>query len=360
MGAAISLIPELEDVLQHGSRHKRAETLRRITALFLHGAGHFGDAHIDLFDDVFGLLIEEIETKARAELAHRLAPVVNAPVKVIRTLAGDDDISVAGPVLKLAPRLKEADLLDLARTKSQAHLQAIATRHSLAEAVTDVLVRRGDREVARSVADNRGARISQTSFVRLVERAGADGVLAEKVGLRPDIPAQLFRELLSRATAVVHKRLLAAASPELKTEIRRVLERVSNEVGARVGPRDFRAAQRIVLGLHRVGGVTEAALAAFAGDGRYEETVAALAALCKVPLNIAERLMGGERPDPVLILCKAAEMSWSTVKLVVTVRPDGAPPSSQGLETAFVNYEQLSVSTARRVVRFWQVRRNTA
>ena len=41
MGAAISLIPELEDVLQHGSRHKRAETLRRITALFLDGARKF-------------------------------------------------------------------------------------------------------------------------------------------------------------------------------------------------------------------------------------------------------------------------------------------------------------------------------
>ena len=86
-------------------------------------------------------------------------------------LASDDDITVAGPVLKLAPRLTEADLVDLAKTKSQAHLQAISARKVLGEAVTDVLVRRGDREVARSVADNRGARISETGFFRLVERA---------------------------------------------------------------------------------------------------------------------------------------------------------------------------------------------
>ena len=61
MGAALSLIPELEEVLQRGSRQKRAETLRRITALFLDGAGRFADEHVDLFDDVFGRLIEEIE-----------------------------------------------------------------------------------------------------------------------------------------------------------------------------------------------------------------------------------------------------------------------------------------------------------
>src|SRR5262249_2646237 len=177
-----------EDILQRGTRGKRVDALQRITALFLHSAGDFSDAHVDLFDDVFGLLIEQIENQARAELSSRLAPVSNAPAKVLRTLAGDDDIAIAGPVLTLAPRLAEADLVDLASTKSQAHLQAISARATLGEAVTDVLVRRGDREVARRVADNRGAQISQNGFVSLVKRAEADGVLAEKVGLRPDIP----------------------------------------------------------------------------------------------------------------------------------------------------------------------------
>lgn len=358
MGALTSLIPELEDALQRGSRHKRAETLRRITALFVDGAPTYSDAHVDLFDDVFALLIDEIENQARAELAHRLAPVSNAPLKVLRILANDDDIAVAGPVLELAPRLEEVDLVDLAKTKSQAHLHAIAARQALGEAVTDILVRRGDREVARSVAGNRGARISETGFFRLVKRAENDGVLAEKVGLRPDIPPQLFHELLTRATAIVHKRLLASATPELKVEIRRILQKVSNEVGARIGPRDYREAQRAVLRLHRAGGMNEAALAAFAGDGKYEETVVALAALSKVPISVANRLMAGERPDPVLILCKAAGMNWPTVKSVITVRPDGKPSSMLGTDSAFANYERLSSSTAQRVVRFWQVQQN--
>ena len=75
MGAALSLIPELEEVVQRGSREKRVETLKRITALFLDGAESYNDEHIGLFDDVFGLLIEEIEAKARAELSNHLAPV---------------------------------------------------------------------------------------------------------------------------------------------------------------------------------------------------------------------------------------------------------------------------------------------
>jgi uncharacterized protein (DUF2336 family) len=170
MGVTLSLIPELEGIVQRGSRAKRREVLQRITTLFLDGAGRYSDAHVDLFDDVFGLLIAEIESKARAELSQRLAPLENAPANVLRTLASDDDIAVAEPVLKLSPRLAETDLVDIASAKGQEHLRAISARRLLGEAVTDVLVRRGDREVARSVAGNRGARISENGFSNLVAR----------------------------------------------------------------------------------------------------------------------------------------------------------------------------------------------
>jgi uncharacterized protein (DUF2336 family) len=358
MAAALSLIPELEQVVQHGSREKRVETLQRITTLFLDGASTYKDEHVDLFDHVFGLLIDEIESKARAELSIRLAPVANAPVKLLRTLAHDDDIAIAGPVLKLAPRLPEADLVEVAKKKGQAHLHAISARRVLGEAVTDVLVGRGDRVVARRVAENRGAKISAKGFSRLVKRAAEDSDLAEKVGLRPDIPAPMFRELLTRATAVVHARLLASAAPEAKAEVGDVLNKVAKEVGARVGPRDYNAAQRLVLKLHQAGRMTETALAAFCSEGKYEEAVVGLAALAKVPINVVDRLMGSQRPDPVLILCKAAGLAWPTAKGIFLVRPDGKNTSTQGLNEAFVNFNRLSASTAQRVVRFWRVRQD--
>ena len=103
MGAPASLLPELEEVVQHGSAEKRAETLRRITSLFLDGAPSFNEEHVALFDDVIGCLIEEIEAKALAELARQLAPVPNAPIGVVSAARRRMTIStVAGPVLKPA------------------------------------------------------------------------------------------------------------------------------------------------------------------------------------------------------------------------------------------------------------------
>lgn len=357
MGAPVSLLAELEDVVQHGSAEKRAETLRRITTLFLDGAAAFSDEHVGLFDDVIGYLIEEIEAKALAELARRLAPVPNAPERVVRTLAENDDITVAGPVLKQA-RLGDPELMQIAVSKSQAHLLALSERTNVSEALAEILVTRGDREVARSIATNQKAQLSENAFSTLVRRAEQDGVLAEKVGMRTDIPPRLFRQLLMQASDVVQKRLLATAKPDTQAEIRRVLAKVTDEVGAKAAPRNYTAALATVRALHREKKLTEADIAAYAKSGQYEETIAALATLCAVPVEVVDRLMSGDRVDPVLILAKSAGFGWPTVREVVCARP-GPKPSVQTLDAAFENFEKLTAATAQRVVRFWQVRQGT-
>jgi uncharacterized protein (DUF2336 family) len=357
MGVPASLLPKLEDVVQHGSAEKRAETLRRITTLFIDGAPVFSDEHVALFDDVIGYLIEEIEAKALAELAHRLAPVPNAPESVVRTLAGNDDIAVAGPVLKQA-RLDEPELMQIAENKGQAHLLALTERTSVSKALADMIVARGDREVARSIATNAHAMLSENAFRNLVKRAEVDTVLAEKVGLRTDIPPQLFRQLLIQATDVVQKRLLAKAKPEARAEIRRVLAKVSGEVAARAAPRNYTAALAAVRALHKERKLSEADIAEYAKSGGYEETIAVLATVCAVPVEVVDRLMSGERVDPVLILARAAGFGWPTVREIVNSRP-GPKPSAQTLDAAFENFERLTAATAQRVVRFWQVRQGT-
>jgi uncharacterized protein (DUF2336 family) len=209
-----SLLVELEDAIKSGSREKRVETLRRITDLFVRDADRFNEAQIAVFDDVLSHLIKRMETKALAELSARLAPIDNSPTEVIRRLARDDEIAVASPVLRQSARLTKDDLLEITQTKSQAHLLAISVRPHLEEAVTDVLLSRGDSEVAETLAKNAGARFSESGFTTLVSRAETDESLAKKVGLRLDLPLRLLRELLLRATEAVRSWLISHAPPE--------------------------------------------------------------------------------------------------------------------------------------------------
>jgi uncharacterized protein (DUF2336 family) len=118
MSAQQSLIAELEDAIKSGSPEKRVETLRRVTDLFLNDADRLNEAQVGLFDDVLCHLIKRIETKTLAELSGTLAPIDNSPIEVIRRLARNDEIAVAGPVLAQSARLTSDDLIEIAGSKS--------------------------------------------------------------------------------------------------------------------------------------------------------------------------------------------------------------------------------------------------
>jgi uncharacterized protein (DUF2336 family) len=353
MSAHPSLIPELEEVARRGSPERRAKTLERITALFLAGANRFSDEQVRLFDLVLGRLVGEVEPKARIELSHRLAPLANAPVEVVRRLARDDDVVVAGPILRHSHRLADSELVDIAETKSQAHLVAIAGRPRIAAPVTDVLLRRGNREVALRLAGNRDARLSRGGLVALIERAEDDGVLAEEAGLRPDLLPRLLRGFLLGATDGVQQRLPAAAADETQPQTGQAPAKGSSAAAA---TGDYAFAERAIAALRREGRLSEATLVDFARDRRYGETLAALASLCAVPIEVVDRLMGAERPDPILILCKSAGWGWPTANAIMMARPGGRRMSSQSLDAAHADFERLSPATARRVLRFWQAR----
>src|SRR4029078_9359935 len=164
-----------------------------------------------------------------------------------------------------------------------------STRLGISEALSDILVGRGDREVARSIANNRHAQLSDSAFTTLVKRAEQDGVLAENVGMRTYTPPRLFRQLLLQASEVVQKRLLAKAKPETQGEMRRVLAQRVDEVAVKAAPRNYAAALAAVRGLHKDRKLGEADIVEFAKAGKYEENSAARATLCAAPVEVLHR-----------------------------------------------------------------------
>src|SRR6185369_4125843 len=135
-----SLIDELNAALEAGGDTEQRRILERVADLFAAGSRGYSSKQIALFDDVLQKLCADIEVKARARSARRLAHIDNAPPQLVRSLAFDDAIAVAQPILIHSPQLSDTDLVDNAATKSQDHLFAIAQRLRLSERVTDVLV----------------------------------------------------------------------------------------------------------------------------------------------------------------------------------------------------------------------------
>jgi uncharacterized protein (DUF2336 family) len=357
MTTATTLIPGLDEIVRGGDPKRRADAARRISELFLQGAATFRADHVDLFDGVLTSLVPHTEFAARADLAERLSLLANAPRGLVRQLAHEDEIAIAGPLLSRSPVIDEQVLIEIAAAKGQGHLLAMSERPALSPDLTDVIVRRGDRDVVRRAAGNAGAQFSTSGYSTLIKRAGQDGVLTLAVGQRDDLSAEQLKDLLTGSIDVVRRRLFDVVKPARQSAIKRAMSEISGLTERVESQRDFAPAQHAVLALHRAGELNESALLGFAKSYKYEESVAALSAMTGVKIATLDRLITGERYDPILIAGKAVGLEWATVRALILLRLGPSRVASPAdIESARVNFARLMPSTAERVVGFWKLR----
>jgi uncharacterized protein (DUF2336 family) len=359
MAVATSLIPGLDEIIKHGDPDRRAEAARRITELYFEEAATLRSDHVDLFDGALINLVPATETASRVELAERLAVIANAPRGLVGQLAREDEILIAGPLLRRSPVIDEGALIDIAQIKGQGHLLAMSERPALSPGVTDVIVRRGDRDVVRRAAGNAGALFSPTGYSVLITRASQDGVLTLKVGQRDDLSDQQLKDLLAGSIDIIRRRLFEVVKPARQAAIKQAMSEISGVPEPVESRRDFAPALRTILALRSAGELNEAALLGFAKAFKYEESIAALAAMSGVRIGTLDRLITGERYDPILIVGKVVGLEWATVRALILLRLGAhRVPSPTDIESARVNFARLMPSTAQRVVNFWQTRQS--
>jgi uncharacterized protein (DUF2336 family) len=357
MSGRPSIIHELENAIARGSTQRQTEMLWQITNLFTRGSQRLSENEIDLFDAVITRLAVEIEVSVRALLAQHLAPLAKAPPNITRILAGDDDIRVAGPILTQSECLDGAVLLATAQSKSQAHLLAVAKRRSLSEEVTDALIGRGDREVVLNATQNAGARFSQDGFCLLVKRAQGDDVLATSIGRRSDIPQDIFLQLLETASSVVRAKLIAE-HPQLSTEINSAVSVVTDDIRKMAAPersKEYAAARSFVQSLSASGELNDATVRSLAENAKIVETVIAVAQLCDVPDRLVEQAFIEDQTETILILAKAAGLSWLTAKALLKLC-EKRRGSSAIDKSSRASFDGLNFNTARRIIDFYRTR----
>ncbi len=354
-----SVIAELESALHSGSPGRRTAVLRRVTDFFASKTEHLSEQQVSLFDDVLTHLAAHLEEKALVELSIRLAPVVKAPPRIVQQLAFHNAIEIAGPVLTYSQQFTDEDLIDIAKTKGQAHQLSIAARPQLTEAVTEVLIDRGDSEVVHTVAGNKGARFSDSGFSKLALLANGDDRLTTTVASRSDIPPRVFRDILTRASEAAKERLLATAVPEKRESLKTILTEISGQLRTGVTAKHYAEAQKLVRTFSQDTLLTKRKLLAFAQARRPDETVATLAALTAVPIECVDRLFYGAEPHGMLVLCRLMALEWNVVEAVLQVRADAQKLASPDLYALADDYKSITPQLAQRLVRFWQSQQAT-
>jgi Uncharacterised protein conserved in bacteria (DUF2336) len=359
MAGAATIVNEVESALNYASPEKRVDVLRRVTDLFVDAAEQFTPDQTALFDNVLEQLVAHIESRAVVELSNRLAPIAQAPAKIVERLARHDNINISGPMLAKSERLSDGTLVEIAKTKTQAHMAKIAIRARLSEAVTDVLVDNGEADVANALAVNSGARISKIGMAKLVLRADGDDRLTESIGSRADIGPHLYRQLLAQATDAVRERLVASAPASQRATIQQIMSDIAAQVTPRTGAvHRYAAAQRAMKPLSQDTDLIYKKIVEFANLKRAGEVIVGLSILGGASIEQVDRLFHAANGFGLMVLCKSMAFDWQTAIIIIMAMPAAEKLNDDYFNELHEQYAALSVTSAQRVLRFWQGRQN--
>ena len=354
---AHSLIDELEEAITRKDLRHRAAVMRRVTDLFILNGAEFTEEHIAMFDDVMSRLVVAIDSSARAEFGDLIAKHPNAPTRTSRLLALDDEITVARPFLSHSKKLDDATLIKGAKTKSQDHLLAISQRDSIGEAVTDIIVERGNKEVVVSVATNPGARFSEFGCSTLATRSHDDAELALCVWLRPDIPRQHLLSLFAKASDEVVKQLETADRQKVQL-YRYMVAQAKHQLQTKIREQssDYIAARAHVESLQRSGELSAKNLLTFAQNGQFDEATIALSFMCDLPVGHIERAIIHNQADHLLVLARAMGFSWETTSAILAMRKPSRTTTARDIERYRVSFLKLQPKTAISAMQFYRLR----
>lgn len=357
---ARSKLLDLIDLAKEDSSEKRRQLLREMTDLFFSVHAPQTENEVELFDTVLVQLSSEMEEAVRAELGLRFADQAAAPHQLIRRLA-NDNIEVARPVLARSKVLTEDDLLHVVRNHGQDHLRAVSTREEVSEAISDVIVERGDDQTLGVLLNNEGARLSRTASETAVERAQKNKDLHEAVVSRRDLPPDLLNEMYFVAEARLRQRILEQNAQIDPALLEQALSTGRKRVAASDGalPPDYDEAEAYITELRSAGELTPRVLARFLRSGGMTHFLVALSQLADIDFHTARMIVEKRELDALGVVCKAADLDRALFLTYVVVLLGQDGDAMARAHQYGKMYADLPRETALRTIRFWRMRRQS-
>jgi uncharacterized protein (DUF2336 family) len=360
MNTDFARLESLARLAKEASTEGRQELLREITDMFLEAPGSLSEKEIDYFGDIMGRLAFEVEMQVRQHLAVTLSTVGAAPPDLINRLA-NDQIEVARPVLMKSGVLKDGDLLEIVRTRSQEHLLAVSKRPTVSEKVSDALVEKGDDDVLGSLAGNVGAALSRITMEKMIERSKGNDALQAPLIDRRDLPSDLKKKMFAFVSDALRQHLLSSGKwldegqvDDLMAETAAWFDSDSSDVAKDGEPSP---AEKFIQRKDQLHQLNAALLLKLIQDGKIAEFIAGIARMARVDLTTARQAVLESSGEKLAVMCKALEINNQMFAILVDLT-DPKKLRSQDDKVALVGvYSRITAESAQRALRFLRTRK---
>jgi uncharacterized protein (DUF2336 family) len=290
--------------------------------------------------DALMLLAVDQTVRVRQILAETLKSVANAPPALIRQLAYDTEIAVAGPIIEFSPVLSDEDLLEIIHgAPAVGALSAIARRRSLNESVADAVAASGDDQAVAALLGNGQAQIREETLDRLIDQAPMHELWHMPLVKRPYLSGRaairLSRFVAEQLLVLLLARtdLDAATKAQVAAVVRQRVESQGAEMapvqrgGKAPAPAPAETPRQRVERLISEGKLEEPTIIEALDAHDEEFVIHALANMADIPVDRVRRVLAANSGKGVVALSWRAGLGMSTALLLQT-RLAKLPPSA--------------------------------
>lgn len=352
---------ELQDLLllaKDKSGQARARLVENITDLFLSDDGRLSEHERALMSDILGKLVSQVEADIKKELAKVLAAADIDLPEIIVQLA-NDDVEIARPLLEQSALLRDPDLIEIIRMRTDEHRMAIAMRDELSESISNALVEFGNEDVIETLLNNHDATLSKRAMEYLVAESRRVDRFQEPLLRRADLPGDLAYKMYWWVSAALRKHILSDFDVD-PVVFERAVRRAASiaMVDQETGQSTYVKAQQLVRRMAESGELSVQFLLNALRQQRVAVFVAGMGDLAGVNFRTAWRIFSDTGGESFAVLAKAVGIErnqFTSIYLLVVQARDGSAPKSPGvIKDILALFDATSEDNARGALQIWQ------
>ncbi len=171
----------------------KSVTAQKVGALYK--SEQLSNQALDLAEDIFRILIKDIEVKVREALAESLKNCKNLPSDIVRDLINDVD-SVSMPFIKYYADLSQEDIISIIDSQNLNKQKAVAMRANLTENITHYIAQNCPEDVVGVLISNETADIKENTYDVIIDRFPESQTIQKNMVYRSELPVSIIEKIV--------------------------------------------------------------------------------------------------------------------------------------------------------------------
>ncbi len=196
---------DLTELSLHPDAEHKSIAGRKISEYY--GSGEISLTGKKLAEDIFRIMVKDVEIKVREALSESLKNCKNIPQDIVEDLINDKD-SVAVPFIKYYQDLSSEDLINILEMQNLNKQIAVAGRADITEDVSKYIVDECPEEVVGVLISNDRAIIVEDTYQAIINKYGNSDNIKQRLVYRSELPTSVIEKIVNSLSAELQKRLI--------------------------------------------------------------------------------------------------------------------------------------------------------